>query len=244
LSELERQLTALGGALDWPGEPDLRARVRARVEEPLRPLLPWRRTLVIAFALLVVGVGVAFAVPPARSAILRWFGLEHVKVFRVDELPPTRRLQASDLGDRTTFAAAQRRAGFKLRRLPGRAPDAVYATPAPARGVRVTLVYGSVAKPRLLLSEFRGVGTAKFVTKYASGGTKIELVQIEGNPGLWFSGAPHAVLYFDPEYPRLVYTDVALLAGNTLVWEQDAVTFRIEGNLDKSEALSLAKSLR
>jgi hypothetical protein len=182
-------------------------------------------------------------VPPARSAILRWFGLSSVHVVRVDKLPPTRRLEATDLGDRTTFAAAQRRARFKLRRLAGSRPDSVYVAPT-STGVRVTLVYGSVDKPRVLLGEFRGVGTAKFVEKYATEGTTIERVRVAGNPGLWFSGAPHAVMYFDPDYPRLIYQDVPLLAGNTLVWESGALTFRIEGDLSKADALELARKLR
>jgi hypothetical protein len=243
MTELERQLTALGGSIAWPREPDLRARVRARVEEPPAALLPWRRTLVVAFALLVVGIGVAFAVPPARSAILRWFGLEHVRVVRVDKLPPTRRLTATDLGERTTLAAAQQRAGFRVLRLPGRAPDAVYVR-ADSAGSRVTLVYGSVETPRLLLGEFRGIGTAKYVQKYATEGTKVESVRVNGAPGLWFSGAPHAVFYFDPDYPRLLYQDQPLLAGNTLVWERDDRTYRLEGDLDEAAAEKLARSLR
>jgi hypothetical protein len=243
MTELERRLTALGDALEWPAEPDLRARVRARVTEPPSPLLPWRRTLAIAFALLVVGLAAALAVPPARTAILRWFGLEHVKVVRVDELPPTRRLQPADLGRPTTLAAAGRVAGFTLLRLRGRAPDAVYLHYG-LSGARVTLVYGSVARPRLLLGEFKGFGTSKFVEKLVDGGTKVERVHVGRAPGLWLSGAPHAVYYGDPEAPRNVYIDEPLLAGNTLVWERGEVTFRIEGSLSESQAEKLAAKLR
>lgn len=243
MTELERQLSAVAAEVEWPRERDLRARVRARVEEPSQPLLPWRRTLVLALALLALAIGVAFAVPPARSAILRWFGLEHVRVVHVEELPPTRRVAASDLGDRTSVAEAQRRVGFRLRRLPGRAPDSVYIRPV-SNGFRVTLVYGSVERPRLLLGEFRGTGTDEYVEKYVASGTKVERVRVDGNPGIWFSGAPHALLYMDPEYPRQVYTDVALLAGNTLVWQDGAVTFRLEAKLTKRDALGLAKLVR
>jgi hypothetical protein len=243
MTELERQLAGLGAAIEWPPEPDLRAHVRARVDEPAEALLPWRRTLVVAFTLLVVAVAAAFAVPPARTAILRWLGLEHVKVVRVDELPPTRRLEATDLGERTTLATARRRAGFVPLRLPGRPPDAVFVQTG-VGSARVTLVYGSVEEPRLLLGEFRGVGTTKYVEKLYVGGTNVERVQVGRYPGLWLSGAPHAVYYSDPRFPREVYVDVPLLAGNTLVWEREALTLRIEGKLDKGDAESLARSLR
>src|SRR5438034_829291 len=68
MTELERALLALGEAIDFPPEPDLRPRVRERIQG--RRLA---RPLVLAFAAVVVAVGVAFAVPPARSAILRFF---------------------------------------------------------------------------------------------------------------------------------------------------------------------------
>src|SRR2546426_9394472 len=68
MTELERALVALGRELDLPPEPDLRSRVRERIERRPR----YRRVLVPALALLVA-LGIALAVPEARSAILRFF---------------------------------------------------------------------------------------------------------------------------------------------------------------------------
>jgi hypothetical protein len=242
MAELERELLVLGRRLDWPPEPDLGPRVRARLEARAERGAPWRTRVIIAVALLALALAAAFAVPSARTAILRWLGLSHVRVVRVDTLPPTRRLTAADLGARTTLAAAERRLGFHVLQLRER-PDAVYVVTAYGNP-RVTLVYGSVAKPRLLLSEFRGVGVTNYIQKLVAPGTRVERVRIDGAPGLWISG-PHAVLYELPGKPRRVYDSEPFLAGNTLVWERsNGLTFRLEGMLTKGDAERLASSAR
>jgi hypothetical protein len=242
MTELERALSAISRRVDWPAEPDLAPRVRARIEARVERPEPRRRTLVIALALMAVAIAAAFAVPPARTAILRWLGLSHVRVVHVETLPPTRRLTEADLGTKTTLAAAERRLGFHMLQLRER-PDAVYVFTGYG-SVRATLVYGSVANPRLLVSEFRGVGPTRYIQKLVGQGARVERVQVRGRPGLWVSG-PHAVLYELPGYSRRVFNSEPLLAGNTLVWEaRHELTLRLEGMLTKEEAERLARSLR
>jgi hypothetical protein len=243
MAELDRELILLGRRLEWPPEPQLAARVRARLGEEPRRAFPWRRTLVIALAVLAVAVAATFAVPSARTAVLRWLGLEHVRVVEVDHLPPTRKLSEADLGRKTTLARAATAAGFDPLTLRTR-PDAVYVARTDG-SARVTLVYGSVGKPRLLVSEFRGIGVTKFVEKLYGSGTRVEPVHVRSAPGLWLSGAPHAVYYASPENFDVIQINPPLLAGNTLVWERsDDLVVRLEGDLTKVEALELAKSLR
>jgi hypothetical protein len=242
MAELERELLAAGRRIDWPATPDLEPGVRARLETPVASVLPWRRTLLIGLAVVAVAIAAAFAVPSARTAILRWLGLSHVRVVRVDTLPPTRRLAAADLGTKTSLAAAERRLGLAVLQ-PRDRPDAVYVFDGTGSR-RVTLVYGSVAKPRLLLSEFRGVGTTNYIQKMVKPGTTVERVRVGDAPGIWFSGT-HAVLYELPGEPRNVYTAEPLLAGKTLVWERpNGLTLRLEGKLTKADAERIAKSLR
>jgi hypothetical protein len=241
VAELERDLRAV--RVDWPEVPDLPSRVRARLAEPAGFGFAWRRPLVVALAVLVVAIAAAFAVPPARTAILRWLGLHHVRVVHVDRLPPTRKLATADLGRRVTYRAAARAAGFEPLLLRER-PDAVFVS-RQLGAVRVTFVYGDVSAPRLTLSEFRGFGVTKFVEKLAEPGTKVERVQVDGSPGLFLSGKPHAVYYSLSTNPYNVFFEQPILAGNTLVWERrDGLTVRLEGDLDKDDALRLAKSLR
>src|SRR5436305_3837526 len=96
MAELERDLRAV--SVEWPPAPELAAHVRAQLAKP-PPGIAWRRPLVVALAVLAVAIAAAFAVPSARTAILRWLGLQHVSVVRVERLPPTRRLATADLGE-------------------------------------------------------------------------------------------------------------------------------------------------
>src|SRR6266576_7299802 len=82
MTELERALVALGGELEFPPTPDLVGTVRERLHRRRR-----LRPLVFAVALGALAIGVAMAVPPARSAILRFFHIGSATVERVETLP-------------------------------------------------------------------------------------------------------------------------------------------------------------
>src|SRR5438094_349347 len=110
MAELERALAALAGEIEFPTAPDLRPRVRERLER--RRLA---RPFALAVALLVVAFGIAMAVPPARSAILRFFHIGAVTVERVQRLPAAReRPLATGLGPARTLDQAQVRSGVTL----------------------------------------------------------------------------------------------------------------------------------
>ena len=87
----------------------------------------------------------------------------------------------------------------------------------------------------VLLSELSGNGT--FLKKLVGGQTNAEWVKVRQEfYGLWLSGKPH--IFFFPREP-------ARLAGNTLVWQGNGTTYRLEApGLTKQEALDLARSLR
>src|SRR5919201_3163152 len=128
MSELEQALVGLGRELEWPPTPDLVARVAQRLEPRRRPLVP-RRALVLALAALLLGIAVAFAVPPARTAILHFFGIGKVTIERVETLPPAQeRPLAGDLGRPESVAQARRELGFEplLPRVAGGEIETVY----------------------------------------------------------------------------------------------------------------------
>src|SRR5439155_18293765 len=103
MAELERALAALAEEIEFPTAPDLRPRVRERLER--RRLA---RPFALAVALLDVAFGIAMAVPPARSAILRFFHIGAVTVERVQRLPAAReRPLATGLGPARTLDQAQ-----------------------------------------------------------------------------------------------------------------------------------------
>ena len=235
MNTLEQRLQELGRELAFPPEPDLAPRVRERVHG--RPF-PWR-AVAIALAVVAVAVAVAFAVPPARSAILRWFRLGGASVELVDTLPhATERGQARGLGRPVPLAEAERRVGFELA-LP----------PLDRKPVRAYVIGDSIATVLLrshgrtvLLSEFPSVGEGEVLKKLAVNATVIDPVQVGREPGLWLEGAPHVLTWIDRETG---YRERPILVtGNVLLWLDGGRTLRLEGRLSKAQALDLARSIR
>jgi hypothetical protein len=94
--------------------------------------------------------------------------------------------------------------------------------------------------PELLLTEFRGEAIP-YVQKIAGPDVRIEEVTVRGDRGLWIEGA-HAVVFRDSS--GIFRAEERRLAGNVLLWEHDGVTFRLEGDVDRGDALALAEDLR
>jgi hypothetical protein len=218
--DLARELSALAAHVEWPETPALRLE--------LAPRRRARRPLAVALAALLFAVAVAFAVPQSRAALLRFFHLGAVTIQVVDRLPAAQeRPLGADLGPVVSLARAKHV-------LPGLLLPPL-AAPPPLHtkgGAAIALVFELDGKP-VLLSEY-GYG-AGFIKKIAGGATGIEPASVNGAMAFWLSGPQHDV-FFPGTSPRL--------AGNVLVWERGAVTYRLEGTLDKSAALRLARELR
>ena len=71
--------------------------------------------------------------------------------------------------------------------------------------------------------------------------TRVEMLDVDGHRALWLEGGPHAVLFLRPD--GNIGNDLGWLAGNTLLVENDGVTVRIEAQLDRRDAVELARSL-
>jgi hypothetical protein len=218
MTELD-DLRSLATHVAWPSTPDVAGRLE------LGPRRRFRRPLVVAVALAVLALAIAFAVPPARSAILRLFGIGGVTIERVAKLPPAEEHPlAAGLGPRLTGAEAERMLGAPFRP----------ASHGPLYG-RDGIVSTLLAAPQpVLLSEF---GSAGLLKKLEGGSTRLESVEIApGVQGIWLSGREHVVFFFPLASPRL--------AGNVLVWASGDVTYRLEGrDLDKAAALRLARQI-
>jgi hypothetical protein len=224
MSELERQLTALAAEIDWPETPAFELRLEASPAPARR-----RRALVLAFAALVVAVGIAFAVPPARSAILDFFRIGGVDVERVTTLPPAEeRPLAAGLGDPIGREEADALLGGRVA-----LPD---TDGEPQLYERFGVVSTVLATPEpVLVSQFASQGGS--ILKKTTATSVVEHVQIDDETeGLWIAGDDHVVLW--PHAPPR-------LAGDVLVWEdRDGVTYRIEGrDLTRERALELAREM-
>jgi hypothetical protein len=107
-------------------------------------------------------------------------------------------------------------------------------------GGQVTLVYGSLERPRLLVTEFLGMRVEGVFDKKAGRRTAVEQVRVGGGPGIWLGGAKHQFSFLDEGGMTRAYE--TRLAGNTLVWERGGLTLRLEGDLSKPAAIRLAES--
>jgi len=230
MTELERALVQLGRELDLPAGPDLRSRVRERIERR-RPR--HRRALVPALALLLVALGIAMAVPEARSAILRFFHIGAVTIERVETLPAARdRPLTAGLGRALSLREAEASSGVSLV-LNGPRPQRFYAQP----GLIATLL--DYRGKRVLLAELQGDQTG-IVKKLAGPGTRVEPAPI-GSFGLWLEGGRH-VLIWEAGSGEVRQIEPRL-AGNVLIWTEGARTFRLEGALNKREMLQLGRQI-
>jgi hypothetical protein len=225
----ERELRALAAFVDFPPERDLAPAVRAR----LAPRRRRGRALVVVLAAVLLAIAVAFAVPPARSAILRFFHLQGVSIERVETLPEVKSARL-DLGIPVPLREAERTAGFRplTSSLLG-APDRVTWD-----GEMLWFTYGNV---RLLVSQFRARGVTRFIKKVLEPGTRIDPVVVNGGQGYFLSGARH-FLYLAPT--GLVRDERVRLARDVLLWEQGPVTLRLEGDLTLGQAMRIARSFR
>jgi hypothetical protein len=240
MAELTRELVALGADLAYPETPDLAGSVRHRVEqERVRSRLrPGRRAVAIGLAALAIVAGV-MAVPQARSAVLRFFGIGGVSIVQVEELPEVS-APTIYLGEKVSRAAAERRAGFEAAEPDLEDPDGVYFLEGPTGG-QIAFVWGAPERPRLILSQFRGTVTHRFAEKIAGLGTRVERVAVDGRPALFLSGAPHLFYYVDRNGES--HEGTAYLARNTLLWTRGGITLRLEGDLSRADAIEIAESV-
>lgn len=244
MTELERALVSLGRELEVPEAPDFVPLVLAQLERrpSPRPYLMRRRRWALAVALAVLAAFAAtLAVPEARSALFRVLHIGGERIEFVDELPEVSTGLDLEvlLGDRVSLEEARRAAGFDLREL-DEAPDRVYLGPRET----VWFLYGAPGSVRLLVAQTRRLSIDdEFILKKLVGeGTRVEQVSVAGEQGYLVSGEPHVVLMID-ENGEIV-EESARLARNVLVWEDDGVAFRLEGDFTKDEAIELAESLR
>ena len=252
MPDLERQLRELGNALELPAAPDLVDAVRSRIGEEREPRVRMRRSLVLAIAALGLALAAAMAVPQARTAILEFLHIRGASVERVPTLPsastagtlPAIPNAGLNLGPRVSLEEARDVVSFEVAQpeLPGLGrADSIYLDETTPGG-QVFFLWGTEARPQVLLSEFRGDLNRELIGKQAGPGTTIEPVSLQGGaPGFWVGGANHVVYYLDPD--GQIQEETIRLSRNALLWERNDLTLRLEGDFGKDVALELARAL-
>ncbi len=233
----------------------------------LLPTPPTGRRFATVLALLLIVALLLGALPPVRKGVARRLGLSNVEIIVVTAVPtivsaptappigvatppptPDNRNARAELGVEVTLPEAQARVAFTVGvpDLPDyRTPDAIY-TGQPPTGGRVSLVY--TARPGLpaiagtdigmLVQEFRGGLGGGLFQKGIPASSHIEPVTINGVPGYWIEGGLRAFAYQEPS--GNVQFEQTRIAGNTLLWEQGGIVYRLESLLPKDDALRIA----
>src|SRR6185295_13415294 len=154
------------------------------------------------------------------------------------------------LGDRLTLAEARAGVSFTVHDPQSAlgAPDAVYLGRPPPSG-QVSYVYApraglpATTDPAVgaLVTQFKADLETEFFQKILGPDTTVRSVNVGGVEGFWIEGKPHAFFY--SEGGRENRTEDIRLAGNTLLWERDGITFRLESALTADEAIRIAESM-
>jgi len=133
-------------------------------------------------------------------------------------------------GKWTVFSYGGRTATGREALPKGVAPQQFYAQPG-----MISTVIRVDGKP-VLVSELKGDQMGLF-KKFASTATTVQPVDL-GEFGLWIHGGAH-VLMWQLNFGR-VHRVETRLAGNVVLWLVSGTTYRLEGDLDKSQMLKLA----
>ncbi len=256
--DLERTLSDIGTRLDGPKR-DMWPAVRTRIAE--RSAQPWwsrlgldRQTFApVAATLAVILVAASLLTPSVVDALEHLLNIPGVQIFRVSSTPtamPTTGAFATFPGQRAaSVAEASRLAGFPVLEPTALGPaDEIYVELAP---LRVTLVYRSrqglpvTAVPGVsaLIVEFKGNLDAPILGKAVGPGTTLEAVPLStGTAAYWLAGQPHQFFYKDST--GNIQPDTLRLAGNTLLWDTGGITYRLEAQVSREEAVRIASSFR
>jgi hypothetical protein len=232
--------------MEYPPTPDIAGGVRERIAPKNRRLLIVRLAQPLLILVLVALI-VALAVPDLRARAFDWL---HIGAVRIIKDPPAASptpfpdvLQGYDVtpiasildwDNEVSLAEARERVDFLIPAVPRLgAPDVVF--------------YYELEEPVIILVWKRSeqtpislhlIGSRNRVFKYKVD-VETETV-VNGRRAVWLTGA-HQYEIMPQEGEGAVIQ--RYIHGSVLLWEEDGVTYRLEGELTLDEARALAESL-
>ena len=243
----EGNLRQLAARFAYPTTPDISRRVAVRLAGRRPGLRPWQLALIA----IVVGLAALLAIPEARAMISGFFRIGPIRIVPFGPTPTLTTEPAATavpgvaplarelrgLAGETTFEAAPGLAPFPVL-VPTYppdlgSPDHVYYQPG---SLMLILAWDDPTDSNQLTMSLYEVDSDSWViSKFEP--QVIEETTVNGNYALWVQG---------PYYIELAngdYTLRRLVDGATLIWDDGAVTYRLEGDLPLQEAIRVAESL-
>lgn len=247
-ARMEGLLRAVGRELDYPPTPALASAVRQRLEEGPKPSrvrsplgLRWQPAMATLAILVVIAVAALSFSPQARNAVADFLGVGGVRIGFDDSPPTVTPNEGPDLGPEVSLEEAEREVGFEVK-----VPEPeelgspqIHLTRPPESGM-VSLYYPDAFDEGLLVTQFRAGVDEVFFKKLTLEGATVEYLTVREGPAYWVTGS-HFFAYVDPD--GNIREESLRIAENVLLWEENGITYRIEGSFGKGEALAIAGSL-
>jgi hypothetical protein len=256
----EIRVRAAARAFVYPPTPDVAGAVRQRTAAGSARRAPGGRLAwtFVAAMLILAGLGGLLAVPQVRAALVEVLRIGAVRILLAAPTPtatptapaPTQTRPTAtpkptatpltsvlDLAGETSLAEAQARAGFAIK-LPSYPPD----LGPPDRvflqdmaGPVVIMAWLAPEQPDRVQLSLHQLGPGTFAEKVQP--RVVQETTVRGQPALWTEG-PHLL-----QVPGGGYEPRRLVTGNTLIWAEGEITYRLETDLPLEEALRIAESL-
>jgi hypothetical protein len=246
IEDLEAALSDLAHHIDHPRGAGLAPAIITRLtvveEQPTRPR--WLSVAIAAGLAMVV----LLSFPAPREALADWLGIGAVRVVRTDQIPDGTG-SVLRLGHEVSLDEARSRAPFTILGPSSLGtPSAIYAGEPSYDSI--TLLWGpgdrmpevAATEVGALLTEMPGSTDRAAIEKHLGPNTTLETATVGDEVAYWIAGGQHELQYLDRG--GRVRPDTTRLAANTLLWEADGVTYRLESGLDLDAAVDLASQLR
>lgn len=253
----DEEIQRLASEFSYPPTPDLTAAIPSRTNPLLHRNLRPVWALLLTLIVLLVGL---LSVPPLRAAIIDWWQIGAVRIWRVPPpatpiptpiqaksimLPtvqPTAQptatplLSVLDFAGETTLVDAQSRVDFPidLPTLPAGLGEPHHIYLQQAEGDMVILVWMWPEQLEQVRMSFHILGPGAFVWKMQP--PSIAEVMVNGAPAIWTKG---------PYYIQAggSWGSRRLVDGHVLIWTAGDLTYRLESDLDMDKALQVAESV-
>ena len=177
-----------------------------------------------------------------------WLGIGAVRVIRTERIPDGTGAGLR-LGREVSLDEARSRAPFTILGPTSLGtPSSLYSGEPSSDSV--TLLWGpsdrapavAATGVGVLLTEMPGSTDRAVIEKHLGPGTTLESARVGDEAAYWIAGGQHQLQYLDRD--GRVRPDTTRLAANTLLWEADGVTYRLESGLDLDASVELASQLR
>lgn len=256
---VQRALRNLAAHVKTQPDHDLWPAVRERIAADPAPATTrrgrlsaaWKPLLVAACLLLVAALSLVSPVRDAAASVLELVGID-IRQAESGARPPAPSPPANgELGRQIPVDAVTAEAGFTVPepRLAALGdPDKAYLLDGGDHQI-VTLVWrrrdgipvASASGASALLSVFHGGPTQpEFLQKILFAGSRARQVTVHGQLGVFVAG-PQAVIYQSSN--REIEEAQSRLSANSLIWQQDGLTFRLESELGRKGSLAIARSV-